>query len=88
MSSESNPQRLDKGAHTQEKPVGASHGLVGDTNADLLKQAPPNNLGLADPREQDRSRDLVGVEGTEPVGDGQTEADKKKAEELAKKLNV
>ncbi|GAA5908925.1 uncharacterized protein JCM6883_002555 [Sporobolomyces salmoneus] len=83
---EKDPQRVDAGSQTQKDPVNAhpNNSVVTD---DPLKN-PPNNLGLADPREQDRSNDLVGSQNTEPVSDGPTAADQKKAAELAKKLGI
>ncbi|GAA5923794.1 uncharacterized protein JCM15063_003768 [Sporobolomyces koalae] len=81
-----NPQTVDPGSHTQEKPVNAppNNSVV---VSDPLKDT-PNNLGLADVREQDRTNDLIGTEGTQPVSDGPTEEDQKKAAELAKKLGI
>ncbi|SCV68636.1 BQ2448_757 [Microbotryum intermedium] len=35
--------------------------------ADEFMKHPPNNLNLADPREQDRASDLIGARDTEPV---------------------
>ncbi|GAA5848628.1 hypothetical protein JCM3766R1_004907 [Sporobolomyces carnicolor] len=80
------PQRVDEGSHTQKDPVGQppNNSVV---VTDPLK-SPPNNLGLADVRDQDRTNDLVGSQSTEPVSDGPTEADQKKAAELAKKLGI
>ncbi|GAA5963022.1 hypothetical protein JCM3765_006754 [Sporobolomyces pararoseus] len=83
---ESDPQRVDAGSHTQKDPVNAAPNNSVVTS-DPLKN-PPNNLGLADVRDQDRTNDLVGSQTTEPVSDGPTEADQKKAAELAKKLNI
>ncbi|GAA5831428.1 hypothetical protein JCM5353_005720 [Sporobolomyces roseus] len=76
----------DPKSHTQEHAVNAppNNTVVVD---DPMKN-PPNNLGLADVRDQDPTNDLVGARNTEPVSDGPSKADQKKAEELAKKMGV
>ncbi|GAA5882831.1 hypothetical protein JCM16303_002483 [Sporobolomyces ruberrimus] len=83
---EKDPQRVDEGSHTQKDPVNAAPNNT-VVVSDPLKN-PPNNLGLSDVRDQDRTNDLIGSQTTEPVSDGPTAADEKKAAELAKKLNI
>merc|ERR1711939_782496 len=80
------PQRLDDESVTQKDPVGASHGSIEHQNEDFFRN-PPNNLGLDDPREQDRAADLVGNQNTEPIADPQTEEERKRVQALADKLN-
>ncbi|GAA6024513.1 hypothetical protein JCM11491_006682 [Sporobolomyces phaffii] len=76
----------DEASHTQAHAVNAppNNTVVVE---DPLKN-PPNNLGLADVRDQDRTNDLIGSQNTQPVSDGPTKADQEKAAKLAKELNI
>ncbi|GAA5906309.1 hypothetical protein JCM8208_003510 [Rhodotorula glutinis] len=52
----------------------------------MTKSGMPNNLGYSDPRIQDRASDMIGHQGTEPVKDGPSPEEVKKARELAELL--
>ncbi|SGY32969.1 BQ5605_C002g01428 [Microbotryum silenes-dioicae] len=56
--------------------------------ADEFMKHPPNNLNLADPREQDRASDLIGARNTEPVNnDPPSEEEMRRVQEMANRLN-
>ncbi|GAA5914071.1 hypothetical protein JCM6882_001841 [Rhodosporidiobolus microsporus] len=81
-----NPQYQDKDASSTV--IGGRPGVVYDAVERDLKN-PPNNLDLADPREQDRAADLVGSQTTEAIDDTEQSAEEKaRIQALADKLNA
>ncbi|GAA5879380.1 hypothetical protein JCM1840_006028 [Sporobolomyces johnsonii] len=79
-------RRLSQPGTPRHSRPGTPSRVQADPSADWMRH-PPNNLGLADPRTQDRASDLLGVAGTEPVKDPPTEAELAKVRELADKLS-
>ncbi|GAA6019040.1 hypothetical protein JCM10207_006297 [Rhodosporidiobolus poonsookiae] len=79
------PQYRDSEATSEV--VGNQHGVVNNLAEQYIRD-PPNNLGLDDPREQDRASDLIGSQTTEPIDDTpQSAEEKRRIQQLADKLN-
>ncbi|GAA5827972.1 hypothetical protein JCM11251_005672 [Rhodosporidiobolus azoricus] len=80
-----NPQYQDKDASSVH--IGGRPGVVYDAAEEFVKN-PPLNVPNLTKEEQDRASDLVGSSGTEPIDDKpQSEAERKRVQELADKLN-
>ncbi|BGP36167.1 hypothetical protein JCM10450v2_000065 [Rhodotorula kratochvilovae] len=86
MADSRNPQKHDDESHTQRHAVGSQHGAIETQNEDFFRN-PPNNLGLDRAADQDRASDLIGARGTEPIADAPSEAELRRVQELADRLN-
>ncbi|BGP12164.1 hypothetical protein JCM10213_004730 [Rhodosporidiobolus nylandii] len=81
-----NPQYNDKDAASVK--VGGNPKVV-ENIADAYVKDPPLNVPGITKEEQDRASDLIGARNTEPIDDTpQSEEEKKRVAELAKKLNA
>ncbi|GAA5974397.1 hypothetical protein JCM11641_005259 [Rhodosporidiobolus odoratus] len=80
-----NPQYDDKEAASEIH--GGRPGVVYNAAEDFVKNPPLNVEGISK-EEQDRASDLVGTRNTEAIDDApQTDAEKKRVQELADRLN-
>ncbi|GAA6033730.1 hypothetical protein JCM8097_004402 [Rhodosporidiobolus ruineniae] len=86
MSNSRNPQYADQDASSVR--IGGRPGVQEGSIEEFIKNPPLNVPGITK-EEQDRANDLVGTQNTEPINDEpQSEEEKKRVAELAKRLNA